>query len=252
METFFALLAICAGIHRPPVNSPHKGQWRGALIFSLICVWINGWVNNGEAGDLRRFRAHVTSLLPDGTKPLHEPMLTYHQSGLVVREFRGRAQNIKLQNDFEKFTCEIISTLKANELTRMWWHRQLFMAASRWFNTYVAERAVAVPSSWNHYNDVRMSTMASQITSLAIIFSIVYSGANQRKHQGSASLAFVWGIHRPPVNFPYKGPVTREVFPFGDVIMYCTGSNGNIASWNWQGLNVLYMKWNTESSHCER
>ena len=46
------------GIHRSPVNSPHKGQWRGALTFSLICVWINGWVNNREAGDLRRCRAH--------------------------------------------------------------------------------------------------------------------------------------------------------------------------------------------------
>ena len=46
------------GIHRSPVNSPHKGQWRGALMFSLIRVWINDWVNNGEAGDLRRYRAH--------------------------------------------------------------------------------------------------------------------------------------------------------------------------------------------------
>ena len=46
------------GIQRSPVNSPHKGQWRGALMFSLICVWINGWVNNREAGDLRRHRAH--------------------------------------------------------------------------------------------------------------------------------------------------------------------------------------------------
>ena len=45
-------------IHRSPVNSRHKGQWRGALVFSLICVWINGSVNNGEAGDLRRHRAH--------------------------------------------------------------------------------------------------------------------------------------------------------------------------------------------------
>ena len=41
-----------------PVNSPHKGQWRGALMFSLICAWTKGWVNNGEAGDLRRYRAH--------------------------------------------------------------------------------------------------------------------------------------------------------------------------------------------------
>ena len=45
-------------IHRSPVNSPHKGQWRGALMFLLICVWINGWVNNREAGDLRRYRGH--------------------------------------------------------------------------------------------------------------------------------------------------------------------------------------------------
>ena len=53
------------GIHRSPANSPHKGQWRGALIFSLICVWINGWVNNGEAGDLRRYRVHYdVSVMP--------------------------------------------------------------------------------------------------------------------------------------------------------------------------------------------
>ena len=46
------------GIHRSPVNSPHKGQWRGALMFTLICARINGWVNNREAGDLRRYRGH--------------------------------------------------------------------------------------------------------------------------------------------------------------------------------------------------
>ena len=46
------------GIHRSSVNSPHKGQWRGALMFSLICAWINDWVNNREAGDLRRHLAH--------------------------------------------------------------------------------------------------------------------------------------------------------------------------------------------------
>ena len=46
------------GIHRSPLNSPHKGQWRRALMFSLICIWINNWVNNHEAGDLRRYHAH--------------------------------------------------------------------------------------------------------------------------------------------------------------------------------------------------
>ena len=58
METFSALLAICAGNSPIPGEFPHKGQWRGALMFSLICARINGWVNNGEAGDLRRYRGH--------------------------------------------------------------------------------------------------------------------------------------------------------------------------------------------------
>ena len=61
--------------------------------------------------------------------------------------------------------------------------------------------------------------MTSQITSLTIVYSGVYWGANQRKHQSSASLAFVRGIHRTPVNSPYKGQVTRKMFQFDDVIM---------------------------------
>ena len=66
METFLRYWPFVRGNHRSPVNSPHKGQWRGALIFSLICVWINGWVNNREAGDLRRYRAHydVSVMVP--------------------------------------------------------------------------------------------------------------------------------------------------------------------------------------------
>ena len=62
--------------------------------------------------------------------------------------------------------------------------------------------------------------MASQITSLTIVYSTVYSGADQRKQQSLASLAFVRGIHRWPVNSPPKGPVTQKIFPFDDVIMY--------------------------------
>ena len=54
---FLRYWPFVGGIHRWPVNSPHKGQWRGAWMFSLICAWINGWLNNREAGDLRRHRA---------------------------------------------------------------------------------------------------------------------------------------------------------------------------------------------------
>ena len=64
-----------------------------------------------------------------------------------------------------------------------------------------------------------MGTIAPQITSLAIVYSTVYLGADQRKHQSSAPLAFVRGIHRGSVNSPHKWPVTRKMFPFDDVIM---------------------------------
>ena len=75
------------------------------------------------------------------------------------------------------------------------------------------------PKEILHYDDVMMNTIASQITSLTIVYSIVYSDADQRNHQSSTSLAFVWGIHRGPVNSPHKWPVTRKMFPFDDDIM---------------------------------
>ena len=70
-----------------------------------------------------------------------------------------------------------------------------------------------------HYNDVIMGAIVSQITSLTIIDPTVYSDADHRKHQSSASLVFVWGIHRWSVNSPHKWPVTRKMCPFDDVIM---------------------------------
>ena len=69
-----------------------------------------------------------------------------------------------------------------------------------------------------HYNDVIMGAMTSQITNLRSVCLTGYSGAD-KKNQNSASLPFVWEIHRCPVNFPHKGPVTRKMFPFDDVIM---------------------------------
>ena len=64
-----------------------------------------------------------------------------------------------------------------------------------------------------------MGMMASQITSLTIIYSTVYSGSDQRKHESSASLAFVRVIHQRPVNSPHKWPEMRRMFPFDDIIM---------------------------------
>ena len=80
-----------------------------------------------------------------------------------------------------------------------------------------------------------MDAIASQITSLTIVYSNIYSGADQSKHQSSASLAFVWGIHRGPVNSPHKWPVTRKMFPFDDVIMI-------------QHEQVFYVLWGINST----
>ena len=78
-----------------------------------------------------------------------------------------------------------------------------------------------------HYSDVIMSTVTSQITSISIVCWTICKGADQRKHQSSASLAFVRGIHRWPVNSPNEGPVTRKVFPSDVVIMYCQDRNSH-------------------------
>ena len=81
------------------------------------------------------------------------------------------------------------------------------------------QRAACVMLLLMYYSDVIMSAMASQITGLTIDYSTVSSGTDHRKHQSSASLAFVRGIHQWPMNSPHKGPVTRKMFPFDYVII---------------------------------
>ena len=70
------------GIHRSPVNSPHRGQWRGALMLSLICVWLNDWVNNREVGDLRRWGVtHKNMLRAMATQmPINHERIAYTTS----------------------------------------------------------------------------------------------------------------------------------------------------------------------------
>ena len=86
-----------------------------------------------------------------------------------------------------------------------------------------------------HYKDVIMGSIASQITSLTLVYSAVYSDADQRKHQSSASLAFVRGIHRGPVHSLHKWPITRKMFPFDGVIMKTAYVNAAdfSPSYNW-------------------
>ena len=97
---------------------------------------------------------------------------------------------------------------------------------------------ICVRNYINQYGDVIMGMIASQITSLTIIYSTVYSDADQRKHQISASLAFLRGIHQGPVNSPHKWPVTQKMFPFDDVIMVSTVH----LFCRWEVLRVLWHK----------
>ena len=91
-------------IDRSQVNSPHKGQWQGALIFLLICAWINGWVNNGKAGDLRRHRAHydITVMVIQQCS---------HRSN-VPRTTLWSVQNfMQMQNQFTSHCLRVIISL---------------------------------------------------------------------------------------------------------------------------------------------
>ena len=104
-----------------------------------------------------------------------------------------------------------------------------------------------------------MTTMTSQITSLTVVYSTVYSRPRSKKHQSSASLAFVWGIHRGPVNSPHKWPVTRKMLPFDDVIMTPEGiQNATLAHMRrllwfalalgqvWTFQNIRYIRWHQD------
>ena len=106
METFPASLAICAG--NSPVNSPHKGQWRGALMLSLICVWINDWVNNREAGDLRRHRTHYDVIVMcyiDHLKRGHHDLKSTYKVEIGTSNFE-RVGGIKINRHLRSLTSE--------------------------------------------------------------------------------------------------------------------------------------------------
>ena len=116
-KLFLRYWPFVLGFHRWPVNSPHKGQWRGALMFSLICTWTNGWVNNLEAGDLRRHRAHYDVIV----------MLSHATYDHIqcVRETSFAADNVKNCSSSNGMfvNIELIADLVDNFLSSLanWW-----------------------------------------------------------------------------------------------------------------------------------
>ena len=89
MEYFPRYWPFVSGIHRSPVNSPHKGQWRGALVFSVICASIKGWVHNREAGDLRRHRAHYDIIVMDNAIDRRRSFHSHNNKNIFCGKTQG-------------------------------------------------------------------------------------------------------------------------------------------------------------------
>ena len=129
--------------------------------------------------------------------------------------FKSHIQLPRSQHCFRQWLGNIQAT---SIHLNCWWPSSMMHICITWPH-WVYTQYIVKEIRWYHYNDVIMGMMVSQITSLMIVYSTVYSGADQRKHQSSASLAFLWGIQRWPVNSPHKWPVAWKKFPFDDSII---------------------------------
>ena len=114
------------GIHRSPVNSPHKGQWRGALMFSLICPWTNGWVNNRKAGDLRRYSAHYDVIAKSSLRKGHQADI-HHPPHYV---FKDTSDAIDILGGVVVSFWIAKPALKVSYLTSLLWRKRNGSAAN--------------------------------------------------------------------------------------------------------------------------
>ena len=141
-----------------------------------------------------------------GDKPLSEPMMVNLPTHICI---------IRQSINWKNYTNDLHSFIRFGlpDWCNWQWGKQDNLLLTTW---WLYMWCWQVKST---YSDVIMSTVASQITSLMIVYSTTHSGADPREHQSSASLAFVREIHRGPVNSPHKRPVTWKMFPVDDIIM---------------------------------
>ena len=210
------------GIHRSLVNSPQKGQWRGALMYSLICA-LHKWLSKQSWG-WRHQRAHydVIVMLKRPVYPVQsisrypiKPQIFVHLGhSAIFTIFRHIYQCSILIANSPTTRCGVQNNRSPYCTVRHPLHQIPRYAKGRYIYTKTKLHAL------DGDGDVIVDAIMSLITSLAIVYSTVYSFADQRKYRCSVSLAFVRGIHRWPVNSPHKWPVTRKMCLFDDVIMY--------------------------------
>ena len=111
------------GIHRSPVNSFHKGQWRGALMFALICVWINDWENIHEAGDLRRYRAHYDVIVMRNAGHFVSPS---SEIWIRIQQFK------KSENGFCETPAILSRSCKQHRVISVWVISRVKSTLSKW------------------------------------------------------------------------------------------------------------------------
>ena len=226
METLSALLALCEG--KPPITEGFPKQRPVPGSFGVFFLFPPEQT------------VEETIEMPVFETPL--PWLWRHCNANFLRYMSSLSHNVILilslsRNKYLKFSntpqyrmCEthLFKELSPKDTILVWcWnimrrglryiskrHNRLQSVSIRVPRRYFPLPRIGDALQWRH-----MGAIASQITSLTIVYSIVYSDADQRQHQSSASLAFVRGIHWGPVNSPHNCPVTRKIFPFDDVIM---------------------------------
>ena len=185
------------GSHRSPVNSPHKSQWRGALIFSLIWPQINGWISNRDPGDLRRHRAHH-----DVTVMFKYIFVTFFSFSLYT--YRGVLLGVQLlitRSILNKvMSCQPLSELIIWRISHSLTH------------VYTSNDKTL---RWCHNGRVGVSNHLPHDCLLNCSFRRRSKKTSKLRVTGLC----VRGIHRWPVNSLHKWPVTRKMFPFDDVIM---------------------------------
>ena len=125
METFSALLALCAGNSPVTGEFPHKGQWRGALMFTSICVWINYWAKNREAGDLRRHRAHYGVTVMSSSAFNTSVGALYNESPCVFYSWVLRPHNFKKNEIFDSETIGLPKSKNHNHNSKNRNHIQI-------------------------------------------------------------------------------------------------------------------------------
>ena len=204
-------------------------------ILKLISSWcrINvslNWVSISSGNGFYWTNAALLSIGPlgtnfneirMGTQNFSSMKMLLKMSSAKVAAILSRGRWVyKIRTSFRSASCSFLHKIHALPLTFDRRYSRKFSTLELGFHTHTHTHThTHISIIAFHYNYVIMGAMASQITDVSIVYSTVWSGADQRKYQSSASLDFVSGIHRWPVNSPHKGPVTRKMFPFDDVIM---------------------------------